>query len=106
MSALENGVRSRRITVELSIQFIEYVDQLKQEWGLRARGDVLERLLEEILPEDEESNNRIDTDLDVSTVKGSRCPGQDSITTPCHSFCGVKYILNAFGMSISFKALF
>ena len=32
-------------------KFINHFDQLKREWGLRARGDVLKRLLEEILPE-------------------------------------------------------
>ena len=42
---------SRRITIELPNQFIDHFDQLKREWGLRGRGDVLKRILEEVLPE-------------------------------------------------------
>ncbi len=45
--------KNRRISVDLPDHYIERFDQLRREWGLRARGSVLERLLEEILPEEE-----------------------------------------------------
>ena len=38
----------RRLTLELSRDKIDHIDSLKKEWGLRNRGDVLERLLEEL----------------------------------------------------------
>lgn len=38
----------RRLTLELSQARIAHIDALKKEWGLRNRGDVLERLLEEL----------------------------------------------------------
>ncbi|ABX08823.1 molecular chaperone DnaJ [Prochlorococcus marinus] len=40
---------SRRISVDLPNEIIERFDELKQQWGLRRRGAVLERLLEELL---------------------------------------------------------
>ncbi len=43
---------TRRISVDLPNQLIDRFDQLKREWGLRARGDVLKRLLEELLYDD------------------------------------------------------
>jgi len=38
----------RRITLELSLEKLTHIDALKREWGLRNRGDVLERLLGEL----------------------------------------------------------
>ena len=45
MSSHEDN-ETRRISVELPVDLINRFDSLKNEWGLRARGDVLERLLE------------------------------------------------------------
>ncbi len=47
MTELEDKGR-RRITVELPNHLITRLDELKREWGLRARGDLLVRLLEEL----------------------------------------------------------
>ena len=44
----------RRLTLELSRTRIEHLDALKREWGLRNRGDVLERLLDGLFPSLEE----------------------------------------------------
>jgi len=46
----------RRISVELPDSLVRRLDELKSEWGLRARGDCLSRLLEEIFNTDEESD--------------------------------------------------
>lgn len=42
----------RRLSLELSTARISHLDTLKREWGLRNRGDVLERLLDTLLPRD------------------------------------------------------
>ena len=44
----------RRFTLELSLEKLAHIDALKKEWGLRNRGDVLERLLEELFASGEE----------------------------------------------------
>ncbi|MFN9630434.1 MAG: J domain-containing protein [Cyanobacteriota bacterium] len=45
-----NPAARRRFTSELSLEMLANVDALKKEWGLRNRGDVLERLLREVFP--------------------------------------------------------
>jgi len=49
----------RRITVELPNHLIARLDELKREWGLRARGDLLARLLEELFtPQDNDQDDQ------------------------------------------------
>ena len=43
----------RRLTLELSRGRIAHLDALRREWGLRSRGDVLERLLDDLFPPDD-----------------------------------------------------
>ena len=52
MNSVE-GEGSRRISVDLPTQLIDRFDQLKKEWGLRGRGAVLRRLLEELLADND-----------------------------------------------------
>ncbi len=61
---------NRRISVDLPSQLIDRFDQLKKEWGLRGRGAVLKRLLEEILldnSEDETESSIIDNELELGS---------------------------------------
>ena len=51
--ATQKDKGTRRISVDLPNNLIEKFDELRSEWGLRARGAVLKRLLEEIFPENE-----------------------------------------------------
>jgi len=44
----------RRITLQLSDPLIQGIDRLRQEWGMRSRGDAVERLLGELLVEQTE----------------------------------------------------
>lgn len=44
----------RRFTLELTLEKLAHIDALKKEWGLRKRGDVLERLLDELFSPSEE----------------------------------------------------
>ncbi len=54
------GARRRRVSLELPEKWLDRIDALKGEWGLRNRGDILERLLDEIFSSDEPE------DLDLS----------------------------------------
>jgi len=54
----------RRLSIELSNNRIAHIDALKKEWGLRNRGDVLERLLDDLFAADgdeEEGRTRSST---------------------------------------------
>ena len=45
--------KSRRISVDLPEHLIDEFDALKKEWGLRSRGAVFTRLLEYVLPNED-----------------------------------------------------
>lgn len=52
------GPARRRFTLELSLERLAHIDALKKEWGLRNRGDVLERLLNDLFsPEGEDEDD-------------------------------------------------
>ena len=51
MTEPEKGAK-RRFTLELTLERLSQIDDLKKEWGLRNRGDVLERLLETLFAVD------------------------------------------------------
>ena len=44
---------NKRISIDLPEELISRFDQLRKEWGLRARGPVIEKLLTELLQEDD-----------------------------------------------------
>ena len=52
MSISENS-NTKRISIDLPEELISRFDQLRKEWGFRARGPVIEKLLTEILQEDD-----------------------------------------------------
>ena len=52
MNIPENS-NSKRISIDLPEELISRFDQLRKEWGLRARGPVIEKLLTELLKEDD-----------------------------------------------------
>ena len=52
MRISENS-NTKRISIDLPEKLISKFDQLRKEWGLRARGPVIEKLLTEILQEDD-----------------------------------------------------
>ena len=62
----DSGVR--RISANLPKKLIDGLDELKKEWGLRSRGPVLERLLEDIFDDlttsNYEKNNVITSEID------------------------------------------
>ena len=61
MAERQGGDR-KRLSLELSRERLAHIDALKKEWGLRNRGDVLERLLNDLFtPEDEEDEDAGDS---------------------------------------------
>lgn len=54
---------SRRISVDLPTSLIEKLNELKKDWGLRSRGDVLNRLLEDLLCENLDQEEILGVDL-------------------------------------------
>ena len=52
MNIPENS-NTKRISIDLPEELISRFDQLRREWGLRARGPVIEKILKEVLQEDD-----------------------------------------------------
>jgi len=50
---ISENTNSKRISIDLPEELISRFDQLRKEWGLRARGPVIEKLLTELLKEDD-----------------------------------------------------
>ena len=61
----------RRISIDLPNKLIDRFDYLKKEWGLRARGAVIERLLEIVLSDesDSENTNIVNENTEVNDLK-------------------------------------
>lgn len=71
----ETGARRRRVSLELPVEWLDKIDALKAEWGLRNRGDILERLLEELFSSEDE---------DDSPVVGGAATGTDPVPAVGH----------------------
>ncbi|MDA0716628.1 MAG: J domain-containing protein [Cyanobacteria bacterium] len=56
------GANRRRFSLELPVDLVDKIDALRAEWGLRSRGDILERLLQEIFPKCEEVDAHVISD--------------------------------------------
>ena len=52
MNIPENS-NTKRISIDLPEDLISRFDQLRKEWGFRARGPVIEKILKELLQEDD-----------------------------------------------------
>ncbi len=61
-------INTKRISIDLPIHLVEGVDELKKEWGLRARGSVFERLLEEILSKDSLEDNECKSNINNESL--------------------------------------
>ena len=80
MNIPENS-NTKRISIDLPEDLISRFDQLRKEWGLRARGPVIEKLLKELLQEDDflpknqqqeidfnDNNEKLNIDEDTALV--------------------------------------
>ena len=52
MNSPENS-NTKRISIDLPEELISRFDQLRKEWGFKARGPVIEKILKELLQEDD-----------------------------------------------------
>ncbi len=60
----------KRFSLEISEGLLQKIDQFKREWGLRSRGAIVERLLQELLPnEDDENPISVDGIAQSSSLK-------------------------------------
>jgi len=50
---IKDKLNTKRISIDLPENLVLKFDQLRKEWGLRARGPVIEKLLKELLLDDE-----------------------------------------------------
>jgi hypothetical protein len=66
----------RRISLELPADLVAKVDSLKSEWGVRSRGDALQRLLQQIFAEDIETDDSNGPGLLESTGRQAPEPSQ------------------------------
>ncbi len=80
MNISENS-NTKRISIDLPEELISRFDQLRKEWGFRARGPVIEKILKELLQEDDllpknqqqeidfnEKNNNQNLNIDEDTA--------------------------------------
>jgi hypothetical protein len=67
--------RRRRFSLELPVALLEKIDGLKAELGLRSRGDLVERLLQDLFPSDNDPSDGTDTitseDVQSETIASS-----------------------------------
>jgi metal-responsive CopG/Arc/MetJ family transcriptional regulator len=54
---------SESVTVRLSAQILEALDKICEEWGIRSRADVIERLIEEVLAPDSSECQPVEPNL-------------------------------------------
>ena len=70
MSISEDS-NTKRISIDLPEELISRFDQLRKEWGFRARGPVIEKLLTELLQEDDLIPKNEQQTLDLNEIRGS-----------------------------------
>ena len=71
--AISEEENTKRISVDLPVDLVDVVDELKKEWGFRSRGPVLERLLEELTVKDKfiESSIELQRDTHINIESNS-----------------------------------
>ncbi len=63
-----DGSGVKRISANLPQKLVDALDELKKEWGIRSRGQVLERLLEDIF-DDLNTSNNLDPNIISSDIE-------------------------------------
>ena len=70
MNTPENS-NTKRISIDLPEELISRFDQLRKEWGFRARGPVIEKILKEILQEDDLRPKNQQQEIDFNEKKNN-----------------------------------
>jgi len=59
---------TKRISIDLPEELISRFDQLRKEWGFRARGPVIEKILKELLQEDDLLPKNQQQEIDLKRI--------------------------------------
>ena len=70
MNIPENS-NTKRISIDLPEELISRFDQLRKEWGFRARGPVIEKILKELLQEDDLLPKNQQQEIDFNDKKNN-----------------------------------
>ena len=70
MNIPENS-NTKRISIDLPEELISRFDQLRKEWGFRARGPVIEKILKELLQEDDLLPRNQQQEIDFNDIKNN-----------------------------------
>ena len=70
MNIPENS-NTKRISIDLPEELISRFDQLRKEWGLKARGPVIEKILKELLQEDDLLPKNLQKEIDFNEKKNN-----------------------------------
>ena len=70
MNIPENS-NTKRISIDLPEELISRFDQLRKEWGFRARGPVIEKILKELLQEDDLLPKNQQQEIDFNEKKNN-----------------------------------
>ena len=70
MNIPENS-NTKRISIDLPEELISRFDQLRKEWGFRARGPVIEKILRELLQEDDLLPKNQQQEIDFNEKKNN-----------------------------------
>jgi len=62
---------TKRISIDLPEELISRFDQLRKEWGFRARGPVIEKILKELLQEDDLLPKNQQQEIDFNEKKNN-----------------------------------
>ena len=71
MLNIPENSNTKRISIDLPEELISRFDQLRKEWGFRARGPVIEKLLTELLQEDDFLPKNQQQEIDFSENKNN-----------------------------------
>lgn len=69
MAEKSNDTR-QRISLDLTRELVAHLDHLRREWGIRSRGDVLERLLDDLFGSGDDGDGEGDADAERDGVLG------------------------------------
>ena len=70
MNIPENS-NTKRISIDLPEELISRFDQFRKEWGFRARGPVIEKILKELLQEDDLLPKNQQQEIDFNEKKNN-----------------------------------
>jgi len=70
LNSPENS-NTKRISIDLPEELISRFDQLRKEWGFRARGPVIEKILKELLQEDDLQPKNQQQEIDFNKKKNN-----------------------------------